>query len=56
MKTITQDQMEPILRFENEFYLIKELHDNFFFFDKINQFNTKCFDTILEAYDYLFSL
>ena len=56
METNTQEQMEPILRFENEFYLIKELHDNFFFFDKRNQFNTKCFDSILEAYNYLFSL
>jgi hypothetical protein len=48
--------MEPILRFENEFYKIKELHNYFFFFDKNNEFNTKCFDTIIEAYDYLYSL
>jgi hypothetical protein len=48
--------MEPILRFENENYKIKEIHNQFFFFDKLNQFNTKCFDSILEAYDYLFSL
>jgi hypothetical protein len=48
--------MKPILIFENEFYKIKELHNQFFFFEKNNQFNTKCFDTILEVYDYLFSL
>lgn len=48
--------MEPILRFESEFYKIKELHNQFFFFDKKDQFKTKCFDTILEAYNYLFSL
>jgi hypothetical protein len=48
--------METILRFENELYKIEELHEQFFFFNKNNQFSTKCFDTILEAYDYLFSL
>ena len=55
-KQLKQNIMEPILRFENELYKIEELHEQFFFFNKNNQFDTKCFYSILEAYDYLFSL